>query len=102
MVLPLPVAETSTVLPETRLLNWSFRVTVIVDPAVLSTDREVGEAVRVEVVADPGPAVNVTTATLAKVILSVVSVAEMFLASALVDFIVAGNCPLASVVAVLD
>lgn len=89
MVLPLPVAETSTVLPETRLLNWSFRVTVIVDPAVLSTDSEVGEAVRVEVVAEPGPAVKVTTATLAKAILSVVSVAVIFLSSALVDFMVA-------------
>lgn len=62
---------------------------VIVTPEVLSTDREAVEAAMVDTVEDTGPGVKVTLAVLDKVILSVVSTAEMVLASGFEDLIVA-------------
>lgn len=70
---------------------------MIVDPEVLSTDKLVGKAEMVETLADTAPMVKVTATVLDSVILSVVSVAETVLASALVDFRIAVACPLASV-----
>lgn len=63
----------------------------------LSATRLVGEAVIVDSVADTGPAVNVAATVFDNVMVSVVSVAEMVLVSALVDFIVPVACPLALV-----
>lgn len=88
MVLPEPVAETVTFFPETGLPLASFKVTVIVAPVVLSTDKDVGETKIVDVVADTGP-VKVTETVLVKAMLSVVSVAETVLAPASNDFMVA-------------
>lgn len=82
------MAETVTFLPETGLPLASFKVTVIVAPAVLSTDKLVGETEMVDVVADTAP-VKVTETVLVKAMVSVVSVAETVLAPASVDFIVA-------------
>lgn len=61
----------------------------MVEPVVESTDKFVGEAAIVDTLADTAPAVNVTVAVLVRVILSVVSVADMVFTSALVDLITA-------------
>lgn len=57
----------------------------------------VGEAETVDVVSDTAPTVKVAVVVLVKAILSVTSVAEMVLASGLVEVIVAVACPLALV-----
>lgn len=82
------MAETVTFFSETGLPDASFRVTVIVAPAVLSTDKDVGETEMVDIVADTGP-VKVTETVLVKAMVSVVSVAETVFDPASVDFIVA-------------
>lgn len=69
----------------------------MVAPFGSSTGTAVGEAEIVDTVAETAPGVKVTVAVVVKAILSVVSVAEMVLSSALVDFMVAVVCPLASV-----
>lgn len=94
-----PVAEISIFLPGTGLPNWSFKVTVSVVPKISSTDIVVGKAETVDTVADTTPAVKVTVAVLVKAIVSVTSVAERVLASALVDFIVPVTTPLVFVAA---
>lgn len=82
------MAETVTFFPETTLPLASFKVTVIVAPAVLSTDKEVGETEMVDVVVDTGP-VKVTETVLVKAMVSVVSVAETVFDPASDDFMVA-------------
>jgi hypothetical protein len=89
MVLPEPVAEMVTLFPETGLLNWSFKVMVMVEPDRLSTVNRLGEAETVETLADTAPTVNVTVTVLVNVMLSVVSVAETVFVSDLVDLILA-------------
>lgn len=89
MVLPVPVADMVTFFPLTGLLLASSKVMVTVAPVVLSVDTEVGEAEMVEVLAEIGPAVNVTVAVLVRLMLSGVTVAEMVLLSAFVDLILA-------------
>lgn len=89
MVFPLPVADIVTVLPLIGLLLASLSVMVKVMAEMPSARAEVGEATIVEVLVDTAPAVNVTVAVLVRVMLSVASVADMVLASALVDLRVA-------------
>lgn len=70
---------------------------MIVVPTISSTDIVGGETEIVDTVAETTPEVNTTVAVLVIAILSVVSVAETVLVSALVDFITAVTCPLALV-----
>lgn len=93
------MAETETFLPETGLPKASFKVTVIVDIVVLSAGKLAGAAEMVDTLADTAPAVKVTATVLDKATLSVVSVAEIVLVSALVDFMVPVATPLALVAA---
>lgn len=88
-VLPVPVAAMVTFFPLTTLLLASFSVMVTVIAAVLSATAEAGDAVIVEALADTAPAVKVTVAVLVRLMLSVVSVADIVFASALVDLITA-------------
>ena len=76
-----------TFLPLTGLSLASNRVTVTV--TVSSTDGDEVETEIVDLLAETAPAVKVTVAALVRLMLSVVSVAEMVLTSALVDLIVA-------------
>lgn len=87
MVFPVPVADIVTFFPLTGLSLTSSRVTVTVAPDALSTEIELGETIIVDLLADPG--VKVTVTVLVRVMLSVVTVAEMVLASAFVDLMVA-------------
>lgn len=70
---------------------------MIVAPAVSSTLKVVGAIATVETLAETGPGVKVIVGVLVKVVLLMVSVAEMILASALVDFMLAVVWPLALV-----
>lgn len=88
MVLLDPDADRLTLLLLTGLLLASKRVTIIVAVAVLSARTEVGETVAVEVLAETAPGVKVTFTEFVNARLSVVLVAVMVLASALVDLIV--------------
>lgn len=88
IVLLEPDAERLRLLLPMGLLLASKRVTVIVAVAVLSARTEVGETVTVEVLAETAPGVKVTFTEFVNARLSVVLVAVMVLASALVDLIV--------------
>lgn len=70
---------------------------MIVEVETLSATIVLVEAVTVDAVAEAAPMVKVTVVVLAKATPSVVSVAEIVLVSALVDFIMAVVCPLAPV-----
>lgn len=89
MVFPVPVADIVTFFPLIGLLLASSKVMVTVTPVVLSVDTEVGDTVIVDALAETGPAVKVTVTVLVRLMLSVVTVAAMVLASALVDLTLA-------------
>jgi hypothetical protein len=88
-----------TVLPLTGLLLASRNVTVIVDVATPSAATVPGLAATVEVVADTTPATNVIDAVCVTVTVSVVSVAVIVLAPAVVERTVPVVCPAAFVAA---
>lgn len=100
IVLLVPVADMVTFFPLTGLPLASLSVMVKVMAAMPSAKAEVGVAATVEALVDTAPGVKVTVAVLVRLILSVASVAEIVLASALVDLMVAVVCPLALVTVV--
>ena len=83
------MADIDIFFPETRLPKASVKTMVMVEPEVLSTDKEANDTEIVETLADTAPGVNTNVAVFVSVMPSVVSVAEMVFVSALVDLIVA-------------
>lgn len=86
---PVPVADIVTFLPLTGLPLESLSVTVTVIADVLSAMVEEGDAAMVDALADTAPAMNDTVAVWVKLMLSVVSMADIVFVSAWVDLITA-------------